>query len=497
MFESVEVGSKISKQDYDERVPQLRVDLINAQYDLKSADFPVLILISGDDRVGANEVVSVLHEWMDARYMRTRVFGRPSDEELERPRFWRYWRELPPRGEIGLFLGAWDFVTISDLVNKRISKRQAEHRAAHIVGLEKQLVDDGTLLLKFWLHLPKKKLAKRLEKAKKDPAKQPLVEEQDRLFYDVYDKAMPTAEKVLRWTDRGESPWHFVESTDERYRNLTVAETIHSALMERLKRSGEPAIEVASTIDPTASLGEQGPLSKVDLSSTIAHKDYRKRLGELQLRVSRLMRRARESGVSAVLVFEGWDAAGKGGVIRRITGALPARDYRLVPVAAPTDEEKARHYLWRFWRQLPRAGRLVIFDRSWYGRVLVERVEGLAREDEWRRAYAEINDFEEQLCEHGMLVQKYWLHIDRDEQLARFKAREETPYKKYKITDEDYRNREKWDDYVSAVNEMVTRTSSDIARWHLVPANDKRWARIEVLRTFCEGLKARLKKKKS
>jgi polyphosphate:AMP phosphotransferase len=494
MFESVEVGSKTSKQDYGERVPKLRVDLINAQYDLKSADFPVLILISGDDRVGANEVMDVLHEWMDARYMRTRVFGRPTEEELERPRFWRYWRALPQKGEIGLFLGAWDLSTISDLVNRRISGRQAERRVAHIVGLEKQLVDDGTLLLKFWLHLPKKELAKRLKQAKKHPARQPLVDKQDWLFYDVYGKAMPMAEQVLRRTDRGESPWHFVESTDERHRNLSIAETIRSALVERLERNSEPAIEVEPKIESAPNLAEQGPLSKVDLSSTIAHKDYRKQLDKLQLRVSRLMRRARGSGVSAVLVFEGWDAAGKGGVIRRITRALPASDYRIIPIAAPTDEEKARHYLWRFWRHLPRAGRLLIFDRSWYGRVLVERVEGFAREDEWRRAYAEINDFEAQLCEHGMLVQKFWLHIDPDEQLARFKAREKTPYKKYKITDEDYRNREKWDDYCSAVNEMVTRTSTGLARWYLVPANDKRWARIEVLRTVCDGLKDRLKK---
>jgi polyphosphate kinase 2 (PPK2 family) len=197
--------------------------------------------------------------------------------------------------------------------------------------------------------------------------------------------------------------------------------------------------------------------------------------------------------VSSVLVFEGWDAAGKGGVIRRITQAMAVRDYRIVPIAAPTEEERVRHYLWRFWRQLPPAGQMLIYDRSWYGRVLVERVEGFAAEPVWRRAFEEINDFEAQLAEHGLVVQKFWLHIDPDEQLRRFKAREQTAYKKYKITEEDYRNRAKWDVYVSAVNEMVARTSTTHAPWHLVAANDKPSARIQVLKAVCSALKARLK----
>ncbi|MHC5023876.1 MAG: hypothetical protein ACYTGG_08180, partial [Planctomycetota bacterium] len=201
---------------------------------------------------------------------------------------------------------------------------------------------------------------------------------------------------------------------------------------------------------------------------------------------------ARDAGVTTVLVFEGWDAAGKGGVIRRITGSMSAADYTVVPIAAPTDEERDHHYLWRFWRKLPRAGRMIIFDRSWYGRVLVERVEGFARPDEWRRAYAEINDFEQQLAGRGYVVQKFWLHLDPDEQLRRFESRAKTPYKKYKLTDEDYRNRERWDDYVAAANEMIARTSAREAPWHVIPANDKRWARVETLKILCAALQERL-----
>ena len=193
-----------------------------------------------------------------------------------------------------------------------------------------------------------------------------------------------------------------------------------------------------------------------------------------------------------VAVFEGWDAGGKGGAIRRLTRGLDARDYRVVPIAAPTEDERAHHYLWRFWRYLPRRGRITIFDRSWYGRVLVERVEGFAAEDEWRRAYSEINDFEAQLTDFGTVLLKFWLHITPDEQLRRFEERQGIGYKQWKITDEDWRNREKWALYESAVQDMVERTSTSAAPWTLVEGNSKRYARLKVLRTVCDALEAAL-----
>ena len=229
-------------------------------------------------------------------------------------------------------------------------------------------------------------------------------------------------------------------------------------------------------------------LSGVDLSQTLDKDEYRTQLGKQQGRLHRLALEARHRGVGTVLAFEGWDAAGKGGVIRRITGALEAGDYRVIPVAAPTEDERKYHYLWRFWRDLPPAGKFVIFDRTWYGRVLVERVEGFAAPAEWQRAYDEINDFESQLVERGYLVAKFWLHISQEEQLARFKAREETAYKAHKITAEDYRNRERWDDYIKAVDQTILRTTSDAAPWHVIPANDKRLARIATLKAVNKGL---------
>jgi polyphosphate kinase 2 (PPK2 family) len=191
-------------------------------------------------------------------------------------------------------------------------------------------------------------------------------------------------------------------------------------------------------------------------------------------------------------LVEGPDAAGKGGVIRRITQSMDARLYRLMSVAAPTDEERARPYLWRFWRALPRVGRSTIYDRSWYGRVLVERVEGFAAAEEWRRAYGEINAFEEQLAGAGTIIRKFWIALSADEQLKRFKDRQVTPYKQYKITEEDWRNRAKWGAYEAAACDMIERTSTEHAPWVLVEGNDKLWARVKVMKTVVEALEKEL-----
>ena len=229
-------------------------------------------------------------------------------------------------------------------------------------------------------------------------------------------------------------------------------------------------------------------VSNLDLSLKLKKKEYWDKLEVAQGRLNQLFRKARDKGLSVVTVFEGSDAAGKGGAIRRMTQALEARNYQVIPIAAPTDEERGHHYLWRFWRHIPRAGRFTVFDRSWYGRVLVERVEGFAAEAEWMRSYGEITDFEEQLDESGIVVVKFWLQISDVEQLTRFKAREDTPYKRHKLTDEDWRNREKSNEYELAVNEMVERTSTRFAPWTLIEANDKRYARIKVIETVCDRL---------
>jgi len=233
-------------------------------------------------------------------------------------------------------------------------------------------------------------------------------------------------------------------------------------------------------------------LAGVDLSQSLDKETYAQQLKRYQVAIQLLAYRAYETKRPAILVYEGWDAAGKGGNIKRVTEKLDPRGYTVHPIAAPRGEDAARHYLWRFWQRLPEAGHLAVFDRSWYGRVLVERVEGFCSEADWRRAYGEINDFERQLVDFGALVFKFWIHISSEEQLTRFRLREQDAFKRWKLTDEDWRNREKWDQYAEAVEDMLHLTDTDCAPWDVVPGNDKRFARILTLKILVRRLSAEL-----
>ncbi len=448
------------------------------------------MLLAGNNRKATNEVIDLLNEWMDARYLDTHVFLPTKREELEYPSYWRYWRAMPPSGRIGIFMGGWIIKAMSELTLEKGTDELLEIRIEHMKALEKCLIDNGTELIKLWLHVPRDIARKSLKDAKKNPERETYVRQRDWEIYEYYDDIIKYADHAITETSTAEAPWQIIEASNERYRNLSVATIILDTISKKIEESSikrQPEPETS-----THRRRARGALSRVNLKASLDYEEYRKHLEQLQAKLNRLVIRTRER-FSAVLVFEGWDAAGKGGVIRRITNAMFAEDYRVIPIAAPTDEEKKHHYLWRFWRHIPRDGNMVIFDRSWYGRVLVERVEGFASQREWQNAYFEINDFEKQLVEHGIVVSKFWLHIDPDEQLRRFKDREKTGYKKYKITDEDYRNREKWDEYSTAANEMFEKTSTSEAPWYLVSANDKRWARIKVLETVVNALMERLK----
>ncbi len=492
MLEVSEVGNKVGKKEFDAAIPELRVGLINAQYDLRDANFPVIIWVAGDDRLAANELVNRLNEWMDSRYADTRVFAEPTEEEYQRPHLWRLWRSLPPKGRTAFFVGGLMRAAIQR-ADDEIDEPEFSIWLRHIANMQTELVADGALILKFFLHTPAREQKKKLKKAEKDPHAGWQVDQRDWAALDSLGPVLPIAERILRETSGPGAPWTIVESTDARYRDLTVARTILAALTARLADQGThhgPALAESVFGDFDA---EANVLSGVDLSKKLSKAEYRAQLAKEQAKLKKLSIEARQRGVSSVLAFEGWDAAGKGGVIRRITGALEAGDYRVIPVAAPTEEERKYHYLWRFWRDLPPAGKVVIFDRTWYGRVLVERLEGFATAAEWQRAFDEINDFEAQMVEQGYYIAKFWLHISPEEQLTRFKAREETAFKKHKITDEDYRNRERWDDYVRAVDQKILRTTSDGAQWHVIPANDKHSARVTTLRAINKGLEQRLR----
>ncbi|MCL2636252.1 MAG: polyphosphate:AMP phosphotransferase [Betaproteobacteria bacterium] len=493
MFESAELGHKIDKRTFKQEAPKLRAALLDAQYDMmEKKEFPVVILISGVDGSGKGETINLLYSWMDPHHISTLAFSEPTDEERGRPTMWRYWRALPPKGKIGIFAGSWYSQPIADRINGDMRRSELDARLAGINQFEAMLVNEGALVLKFWFHLSREGQKARLKAMEKNPhtAWRVTKESHDRLK--TYDKLQEVAGHVLRVTNSAKAPWIIVEGTDDEYRSLTVGHIVLDALRRRLKQEGRLAVPVAPPI--VQAIDNRNVLSELDLTQKLDKKDYEKQLAKYQGRLAELMRDPRFVGKrSLVLVFEGSDAAGKGGSIRRIAAAMDARQYQIIPTAAPTEEERAQPYLWRFWRHVPRIGRAAIFDRSWYGRVLVERVEGFCSETDWLRAYAEINDFEHQLVEAGSVVVKFWLQISADEQLRRFQERQDTKFKQFKITDEDWRNREKWDDYVAAACDMVDRTSTGLAPWTTVEANDKNFARVKVLRTVCERLEDALK----
>jgi len=492
MFESAELGHRVDKSTYKDAEPKLREALLDAQYDLhEDGSFAVLLIVAGPEGAGRSEMVNVLKEWMDPRHLVVKAFGPRSDEEQERPLPWRYWRALPPKGRIGILFNAWYGEAFVRRVLGDASASEFENYLAGIKHHEAMLANEGTLILKFWMHLSKKDFQARNKALSKHPETRWRVTPEDRETYKRYDKLKQVAEHGLRTTSTAQAPWIVVEGLDERYRNLTVGTILLNALRDRISREKpQPTTAKAALLvdtQPSVNL-----LDRLNLSQKLERDTYQSELAKWQARLGTLTRARKFAQIAVVAAFEGNDAAGKGGAIRRVTSALDARAYDVYPVAAPTDEERAQPYLWRFWRNVPRRGRIAVFDRSWYGRVLVERVEGFCAVADWMRAYGEINDFEARLSDFGIVVAKFWLSISKDEQYRRFQEREKTTFKRFKITPEDWRNREKWDEYVDAVCDMVDRTSTEYAPWTLVEANDKYFARVKVLKTLCERIEAAL-----
>ncbi len=490
MFESAELGHKITKETWDQELPPLREALLDAQFDLTTAKFPVIILVAGVDGSGKSETVNALNEWMDPRHIQTHGLDEPSDEERERPHMWRFWRILPPKGKIGIFDGSWYTWPILERTNGRMKTSDLDQDMARIASFEQMLIHEGALVLKFWMHLSKDSQKKRLKGLEKDPKTQWRVTPRDWKHFEMYDTFRQVAERALRSTSTADAPWIVVEATDPRYQKLTVGKILLEKLRARLDNPAPKAAPVMAP--PPVPLDGLNVLRALDLTKRMEKKDYEEELLTLQGRLNLLTRHRNFKKHSVVLVFEGVDAAGKGGSIRRITQALDARSYRIQPVAAPTEDERAQPYLWRFWRNLPRRGRVQIFDRSWYGRVLVERVEGFCSEADWQRAYSEINDFELQIERSKTILLKFWLSISQEEQLRRFEERQITPFKRFKITEEDWRNREKWPEYERAICDMIDRTSTEIAPWTLVESENKYYGRIKILRTLVKRLEEEL-----
>jgi len=498
MFEAAELGRQVDKATFKSEEAGLRTSLLVAQQAAHDAGIPVIVIVAGLEGAGKSRVADRLNKWLETRHLRTSAFWDETDEERQRPWYWRFWRKMPAAGEIGLMFWAWYRQPLMDRVHGRIEDPEMNRQLARMADLERMLAAEGTLVVKLWFHLDRDTQRKRLEKREKQRAGERWpVPDVERYADQYYAREVAAAENLIRRTDTPEAPWTIIEAADKRHRDLAMGQTLLAALQgvgaSREETPGPNAPQAQGAPVPDSEPGLT-ILDRVDLSPTLADDEYKPRLKAAQKRLNRLSWEAWNQRRSLVAVFEGWDAGGKGGAIRRVIQAMDARLYRVISVAAPTDEERAHHYLWRFWRQIPRDGYATLYDRSWYGRVLVERVEGLANEAQWSRAYAEINEFEEQLAEHGTAVVKFWLHISPEEQLRRFHERETTPWKRHKITEEDWRNRDKWADYAQAVNDMVARTSTAHAPWVLVPGEDKYYARVVIVERLCQALESVLGK---
>jgi AMP-polyphosphate phosphotransferase len=485
---------RVSKKAYEARLPDVRAALVRMQVELKSAKFPVILVVGGVEASGKGEVINILNGWLDPRGFETFAFHQPTDEERERPAMWRYWRTLPPNGRMAIYAGGWHADALHEDPRTARELAQFDIMMRRFAWFEGQLAAGGALIIKLWLNLTKSAQRTRLRELESDPRTAWRVTPDDWKSQRDYERLARLSERMRAATHQPGAPWYIIDSSDARARNLAVADILLSRF--RIHVRAQAKILAAKSrrpkrIVPLRPAGLRRLLS-VSLENKLSQPSYEKKRDKWLGRLNKVVRAAAQERRSVVWVFEGWDAAGKGGAIRRLTDAIDARDFRVIPVSKPTDEEKSHHYLWRFWRHVPRAGMVTIYDRSWYGRVLVERLEGFASEAEWKRAYRELNEFERELAEHGVIVLKFWLQIGKDEQLKRFRDRESTSYKSHKMDAEDWRNRRKWGSYEIAVGDMLALTSSRPAPWHLVPANNKRHARLEILKTSCRQIETAL-----
>ena len=520
MLEKVDLTKKISKEEYKEKMPQLESKLGRLQRECKALGIPVLIVFEGFGAAGKGLQIGHLIQSMDPRGFEVHPVKNETEEERMHPFMWRFWTKTPARGRIAIFDGSWYRKVLIDRFEKRTKAKDLPAAFHSINSFEQQLADDGNLIIKLFLDIDKKEQKKRFDKLAKNKETAWRVSQGDRERNAHYDEYAALMEDMLFNTDTDYAPWTIVESMDRRFATLKIYTTVIKAMADQIEKvqqqniakavekadkaeaegvvrkketNGDEIEEIATEADAQMKDLQVSILSKADLSLSYTREEYKEKLDKLQKKMDKLHGELYRRRIPVVLGFEGWDAGGKGGAIKRLTAKMDARGYVVNPTASPNDIEKAHHYLWRFWRAMPKDGHVAIFDRTWYGRVMVERIEGFCTTEEWKRAYKEINDMEKDLYNAGAIVIKFWMHIDKDEQERRFKERQENPEKQWKITDEDWRNREKWDQYEDAVNEMLMRTSTDYAPWVVVEGNSKYYARVKVLQTVVDAIEKRLK----
>ena len=511
MLEKVDLTMKMEKSEYKAKMTALKLQMGKLQRQCKEMGLPIMIVFEGFDAAGKGMQIGKLIQSLDPRGFEVFTVKEETKEEAMHPFLWRFWTKTPQRGRMAVYDGSWYIKVLSDRFEKKMRESEIENCYRSICSFEKQITEDGTLLIKLFLDIDQKEQKKRFDKLMESKDTAWRVTKADLKKNEKYDQYQEMIEEMLQRTDTEYAPWTIVEATDRRYATVKIYTVITQMLTagidnrrreiaretaaEVIREAEKEASENRSLIDGATKGFQESVLAKVDLSLCCDRKTYRKKLKEYQKKIEKLHGELYQKRIPVVIGFEGWDAAGKGGAIKRLTEKMDARGYVVNPTAAPNDLEKAHHYLWRFWKNMPKDGHIAIFDRTWYGRVMVERIEGFCTQEEWKRAYKEINDMEKDLADAGAVVLKFWMQIDKKEQEKRFRQRQENPEKQWKITEEDWRNREKWEQYEEAVNEMLIRTSTEYAPWIVVEGNDKYYARLKVLETVIDALEKRISKK--
>ena len=473
-------------EGFKEKREMLSRELGRLQRECKEKNIPVMIAFEGCGASGKGVQISELIRSMDPRGFVVYASKKLTEEEIMHPFLWRYWIRLPKPGQFAIYDSSWYRKVILERMEKQADEVKMRKYYDSICGFEKQLTDSGMIIIKILLEIDSKEQKKRLKKLENSKDTRWRVADKDYDQNRDFKNYVKSCDEIIKYTDKDNAKWHRVDATDKKEASLKIFEAVIDEIKAKLSAVEEPEI---------VNLEE---VKMPDLSRQVAPKEeltkeeYEKELKKLQKKIKKLHGELYQRRIPVVLAFEGWDAAGKGGAIKRLTRSMDPRGYVVHPTAAPDGLERSYHYLWRFWKSMPKDGHISIFDRTWYGRVLVERIEGFCKEAEWKRAYGEINRMERDLADSGAIVLKFWLNIDKDEQEKRFKARMEDPEKQWKITDEDWRNREKWDEYEVAVSEMIARTSTKEAPWIVVEGNSKYYARLKVLKTVVQAIEQKM-----
>ncbi|MBP3326831.1 MAG: polyphosphate:AMP phosphotransferase [Coprococcus sp.] len=488
MLKSWSKPKRPDEVELETRLKAEREKLERNQIKVKEGKVPVFIVFEGWGAAGKGSVTGRIIKNMDPRFFKVESVKEPTEEELRKPFLYRYFIRIPEAGRFTFLDSSWMKEVVTDKIKGELSQKAYRSEIDSVKRFERTLADNGYLMLKFFLHIDEKEQKRRLNGLKKDKNTSWRVSEKDMYQNKHYDKYLEVFNRYIDDTNQSNAPWYLIDAIDKKWAELQILEILNQGIETALTNRGN-AVPILQNVFPLMPVPK---LSDIPLDKALSDEEYNAELDKCQKKLRKLHNELYLKKIPVIIAYEGWDAAGKGGNIKRIAGALDARGYEVNPIASPEPHEKARHFLWRFWVRLPKTGHIAIFDRTWYGRVMVERLEGFCSENDWKRAYNEINEFEKELADWGAIIIKFWVQIDKETQLERFTLRQNTPEKQWKITDEDWRNREKWDLYENAVNEMLQKTNTEYAPWYVLESNDKKYARIKALKTVIKAIEERL-----